>query len=134
MWACLVWMSTTWVWAAQPDLPPALAERTSANVDVQGAPIAEIEPGSVVDPAPPAGWSHLLIAAYPRVGSGDVKKVNRTVLGFGSLITFTMAANVVSQELPDGANDTNCRKSVGGEGTRITAETRLFRRTVTNDW
>ena len=119
MWACLVWMSTTWVWAAQPDLPPAPAEKESAAVDVQLRRLPKIEPGSVVDPGPPTGWSHLLIAAYPRVGSGDVKKVNRTVLRFGSLITFTMAANVVSQELPDGSKRYQLQKVGWGLGTRV---------------
>ena len=119
MWACLVWMSTAWVWAAQPDMPPAMAANESANVDVQVRRLAKIEPGSVVDPEPPTGWSHLLIAAYPRVGSGEVKKVNRTVLGFGSLITFTMAANVVSQELPDGSKRYQLQKVGWGLGTRV---------------
>lgn len=79
----------------------------------------KIEPGAVVDPDPPPGWSHLLIAAYPRLGSGDVNEVSRTVLRLGALITFTMAAHVTSQELTEGRRRYRLEKVGWGLGTRI---------------
>lgn len=66
----------------------------SAEVDVKEQPLKWIKPGTLIGKKPPAGWSHLIFAAYPRIGAGDVKEVGTTVKNIAKKFTISCVAKV----------------------------------------
>jgi hypothetical protein len=89
------------------------------NADVQVRPLARIAPGTVIGKGPPAGWSHLIVAAYPRLGHGDAEQVSSLVKNLGSALTFSMAANVRGGNSAKGAPQYRLEKVGWGLGARI---------------
>jgi hypothetical protein len=71
-----------------------------------------------VGKTPPEGWSHLILAAYPRVASGDVDEVFQTVLEYGSQFTFAIVANVARTELGQ-RTEYRLDKVAMGIGTKV---------------
>lgn len=71
------------------------------SVDVREQPLEWISPGTVIGRTAPQGWTHLLYAAYPRIGAGDVDEVSGIVKNIAKKFTVSCVANVVGTG-PDG--------------------------------
>jgi hypothetical protein len=93
--------------------------RPRPDVDARVVPLETLAPGTVVGVDAPAGWSHLILAAYPRIGQGDVSQVSRMVRELGELITFNMAAQVTRSPSTTGPAGWRLARVGWGLGTRI---------------
>lgn len=89
------------------------------NVDVQPRAPARIAPGTVIGRGAPRGWSNLIVAAYPRIGHGDVEKTSDLVKRLGATLTFSMAANVIHDSPGRGGIGYRLEKVGWGLGARI---------------
>lgn len=67
----------------------------TAQVEVKEHKLEWITPGTVIGEKTATGWSHLVFAAYPRIGAGDVDGVGTTVRNVAKKFTIVCAANVV---------------------------------------
>jgi hypothetical protein len=88
------------VWYFAEDSPPPPREQPVSPplnvkvVDLQETPLDWIPPGTVIEKSAPEGWSHVVYVARPRIGSGDVNKVSKTVLHYAALYTVNCLADV----------------------------------------
>jgi hypothetical protein len=76
--------------AAEPGGGGSLA----AYADVRPRPLAPIKPGTVVGKGPTAGWSHLVLLARSRLGTGDVDAVPRSAARYSGIFQLVVLANV----------------------------------------
>ncbi len=97
----------------------AAGDSPTGNIDVQVRPLGRIAPGTVIGKGPPTGWSHLIVAAFPRLGHGDSEQVSSVVKNLGSALTFSMAANVVAGSSANGGGEYRLEKVGWGLGARI---------------
>ncbi len=77
-----------------PKKPPVSPPPEAGRVVLEEKPLDWIPPGTVVGKTPPKGWSHLVYAAHPRIGSGNVKEVPRSVLYYAAVYTVNCLADV----------------------------------------
>ncbi len=64
--------------------------------------LCKIPAGTPVSAERVPGWSNVLLVAQSKVTQGDTEKVSAPVVGYAEMFAFVMAANVVSDETPDG--------------------------------
>ncbi len=83
------------VWCAAWCLFFSVAAVAAEDVDVREQPLDWIQPGTVIGDKAPEGWTHLLFAAYPRIGAGDVDDVSGIVKSLAKKFTVSCVANVV---------------------------------------
>ncbi len=99
------------------------------HVDLKERQLAWIPPGTIVGTSAPKGWSHLVYAAYPRIGAGDVDKVSASVVYYAKLFTVNCLANVTKDDADPNANYRLDRVAIGigtdiaGKNTIVTSGT-----------
>lgn len=67
---------------------------SAQDVDVREQPIKWIKPGTVIKKGSATGWSHLVFAAYPRIGAGDVGDVGANVKNIAKKFTIACVGQV----------------------------------------
>ena len=70
------------------------------GADLPGQKPEPIVPGTVIDAAPPEGWSHLVLKGCSRAAAGDLKDVPQKHLAISSRFGTAFLADV--QQAPDG--------------------------------
>jgi hypothetical protein len=75
----------------------------ASRVDVATRSLGWIKPGTVIGNGPPAGWTHLVLFAKPRIGVGDVDAIPRSATRYAGMFSFVIVANVVPESNSDGA-------------------------------
>lgn len=66
----------------------------SASVDVAARPMDLLEGGLLLSDGAPAGWSHLVLRAIPRVAEGDIDRVPALVSKLASMYHLMVVAHV----------------------------------------
>jgi hypothetical protein len=74
----------------------------AAWTDVAIRRLEMIKPGTAIGDEPPAGWSHLVLLAKPRIAVGDVQAIPSSAMHYGSMFSFTILANVRAEGGADG--------------------------------
>ncbi len=98
--AVLVALACTWAsGVADPATSPSPEElsrplESVTGHDVNPRTLEAIAPGAVLEGGPPAGWSHLVLAAHYQVHSGDVDRLPRAAADAVASLFACFAANV----------------------------------------
>ena len=120
----LLLLAVWFFWSRRTAPPPPPAQPASpppeeGRVDVQERPLDWIPPGTIVENSPPKGWSHVVYVAHPRIGSGDVKAVSKTVLDYATLYTVNCLADVQRHAAAGPAESYRLDRVAIGIGTDI---------------
>jgi len=70
---------------------------SAQHIDVKEREIKWIKPGTVINDNNATGWSHLVFAAYPRIGAGDVEEVSANVKSIAKKLTIACVGQVAGQ-------------------------------------
>ena len=57
-----------------------------------GEAVPKVPVGTIIGDTPPAGWTHVLLVANPRVSDGDVDSISDSVVRYASLFKFVILA------------------------------------------
>ncbi len=90
--------------AARFELPAeteaaALKEQTKPTFHVKVEPVELLAPGTVIESAPPSGWTHLVIKSRPVISSGAVHKLSPECRGYGTFMFLATVARVLARKI-----------------------------------
>lgn len=108
--------------AAENDLPAG-----TTRPDITPRPVQWIPPGTRLGNQPPAGWSHLVMLAHPRLAAGDVDELPSMAAGLATSFKIVLLANVRStKDKSSGANSHVLDEVAFGIGKIINGKTTII--------